>query len=202
MPVEIKIDPKEVERAFKRLEKVPYALQRAILPAVTEVLGGVKSNLAAHLTSEVPLAKKAAGKAVKLGRTSVSGGFIRGEVNVSSRMIPLVDYDAKPQTITARKGVRSSNWPDFTYSLRRGQRRGGRSRIEGISLPFIARMSSGHLGVYYRASKTSIKQAYGPTVQYHVATPEVEASFARTAELKFPAVLNRYVEQALASIGI
>lgn len=202
MPVEIRIDPKQVERAFQRLEKVPYALQRAILPAVSEVLGGVKSHLASHLTSEVPLSKKAAGKAVKMKPPRISGGFIQGEVTVKSAMLPLIEYDVKPQDITARKGLRSSSWPDFTFSLRRGQRRAGRSRVQGLSLPFIARMGNGHLGVYYRTSKKSMKQAYGPTVQYHVATPEVEGRFAREAALRFPAVLNRYVDQALAASGI
>ena len=207
MPIEITIDPKEIEAALERLKDVPYALQRAVYPAVAEVMQGVKSHLAEYLSSDVPLSPKSALKAIKLTQPRISGDAVIGEVVVRSTMLPLIDYDVQPQEVTARQGLHPRQWPDFTFSLRRGERRPGRSRVQGAGLPFIARMKTGHLGVYFRTGgqtkrgNVQIKQLYGPTVQYHVATPEVEGTFEEQANSRFPEILARYVDQALANYG-
>lgn len=200
MTVEIIFDSDLIERTLERLRDVPYALQRAVYPAVSEVLEGVKDHLSEYLTSDVPIDPKAARKALKMRMPMSSGGFILGSVSVSSKMLPLIYYDVQPKSQTAQSGLRPAQWPDFTFSLRRGDRRAGRSRIQGSSLPFIARMPTGHLGVYYRTG-TGIKQSYGPTVQYHVATPEIESAFADRANRRFPELLGRYADQALAGSG-
>lgn len=207
MPVEITIDPKEIETALERLKDVPYALQRAVYPAVAEVMQGVKIHLSEYLTSDVPIDPKAARKAIKLTPPRMSGDAVVGEVVVSSSMLPLIYYDVQPKAVTARKGSRPQEWPDFTFSLRRGDRRAGRSRIQGASLPFIARLGGGHLGVFFRTGgrtrpgNVQIKESYGPTVQYHVATPEIESSFTDQANSRFPEILARYVDQVLANHG-
>jgi hypothetical protein len=207
VPVEITLDPREIEAALERLKGIPYALQRAVYPAVADVLQGVRNHLADYLSTEVPLAAKTALKAIRLNQPSYKGDMIKGSVNVRSRMFPLIDYDVQPQEVTAREGLHPRQWPDFTFSLRRGERRLGRSRVQGASVPFIARMPSGHLGVYYRTGgrtkmgNVQLKQAYGPTVQHHVATPELESSFSERANSRFPEILARYVDQALAKHG-
>ncbi len=207
MPVEIFIDPREIETAMERLRDIPYALQRAVYPAVAEVTQGVKDNIAGYLSSDVPIDPKAAKKAVKMNQPRMAGGSVVAEVVVRGSMPPLIYYDVEPQEVTARKGSAPGQWPDFTFSLRRGERRPGRSRVQGAGLPFIAKMPGGHLGVYYRTGRQTkngnaqIKQAYGPTVQYHVATPEVESAFTDQANSRFPAILARYVDQALAAHG-
>lgn len=200
MSVEIIFDSSLIEQTLERLREVPYALQRAVYPAISEVMDGVKDHLADYLTSDIPIDPKMARKALKSQQPRVSGDFILGSVSVSSKMLPLIYYDAQPQSPTAQSGLRPQQWADFTFSLRRGERRAGRSRVQGVSLPFIARMPNGHLGVYYRTTN-QMKQAYGPTVQYHVTTPEVESAFNDRANNRFPEILNRYADQALANFG-
>lgn len=200
MAIEIQIDPGQLDDAMRRLEGIPYALQRAVYPAVSEVLQGVRDQLAEYIKSDVPLPDKIAKKAVRLAAPRLSGGTVVGEVTVGSATIPLIHYDVQPSEITARTGMRSQQWPGFTYSLRSGDRRPGSERSEGVGVPFIARMPTGHVGVYYR-TPTQMKQAYGPTVQYHVATPDVEQTVVDRANSAFPAVLARYVDQAIANHG-
>jgi len=205
--VEITIEPQELDAAMERLKDVPYAFQRAVYPAVAEVMQEVRNHLAEYISSDVPLPPKAALKAIRLYAPRMQGDGVVGEVVVQSRMFPLIDYDVQPKEITARKGLHPRQWPDFTFSLRRGDLRAGRSRVQGVSLPFIARMPAGHLGVYYRTGRKTkkgnvqIKESYGPTVQYHVATPEVEGAISEQAHSNFPAILARYVDQALANHG-
>lgn len=200
MSVEITIDDEQFEAALEKLRDVPYAMQRAILPAVSHVLNGIRDQLAEHLESEVPLPAKAAKRAIKLSQPRMDGQSVSGFVAVRSATLPLIYYDVQPMQNTVRKGMLPRQWPGFTYSLRKGERRDGQEQIRGSSLPFIATMPNGHMGVYYR-TPTQMKQAYGPTVQYHIATPDVENSIVSKASLEFPEILDRYVDQALAQYG-
>ncbi|MCL2791079.1 MAG: hypothetical protein FWD79_10605 [Desulfobulbus sp.] len=220
--IAITIDEAKMDEAMQRLGKVQWAMQRAILPAVHEMMRGVADQLAEHLESDVSLIRKTTRDAVKVLGVRLEGDKVTGEVRVRSQHIPLIAYDVDPADITARPGFSARNWPGFTYSLRTGERRRSENRIKGASLPFIARMPGGHVGVYYRpghkAGSTfkrglwskgrrgvkdhdAIKQDYGPDVQYYVATPEVEeAVIARTA-VDFPAILARHVDRVITQFG-
>ena len=203
--IDIQIDDEDFARAMQQLKGVPYATQKAIVPAVSEVMGHIRTGLVRYLVSEVPLPDTALKKAVRLGQVTRSGETAKGNITVQSKAQPLIHYEVEPEEVTARPGKRSSQWPDFTFALRSGERREGKSRIYGNSLPFIAAMPGGHLGVYFRAAftsrntgKASLKQAYGPSIQYHVATPHVRSLFEKEAESRMPVVLARYVRQTLA----
>jgi len=199
--IEIRIDPRELDAALQRVKDVPYAMQRAVFPAVAEMLQGVRKELAGHLVSEVALPEKLAIGAMKLSSAPrLSGGVVVGEVTVKSANLPLIYYDVDPMEITARTGMRSKQWPGFSFALRKGQRRQSAERVQGVCLPFIARMPTGHLGVYYRTA-TQMKQAYGPTVQYHVADPGVEDMIVSNAQRRFPDILSRFVDKAISEHG-
>jgi hypothetical protein len=177
-----------------------------------------REHLAGRLRSEVPLPEKQVARAVKLSPVRLEGARVFGEITVRGPHIPLIHYDVTPATVTARLGVPSRRWPGFTYALRAGERRRSEDYPHGAGRPFVARMPGGHLGVYYRPGYSSgvrqsglwgkggrgvkehaaIKEAYGPDVQYHVADPDVEQMILDRAAETFPAVLSRYVEQALA----
>jgi hypothetical protein len=216
--IEISVDAEVLEAAMRRLEKVPYAMQRAIIPAVSEMMQRVRDQLAAYLRSDVPLPDKLAVGAIRLLSVRLQGNSVAGEIVVRSPMIPLIYYDVQPATITARPGMPSRRWPGFTYALRSGERRGSLSRIFGAGLPFVARMPGGHLGVYFRTGSEAkrpsglwgkgarevkahqaIKEDYGPSVQYHIANPQVEQVLINRAEEAFPVILSKYVEQAIAT---
>jgi len=227
--IEIDVDPTTLENALRRLEKVPYALQRAIMPAVHEMLCGVADRVADYLESDVSLPAKISRKAVRISGVRLDGNTVTGEINVNSKRIPLIHYDVRPQEITARPGLPSRRWPGFSYSLRDGERRSSASLIKGSGLPFVAKMPGGHVGIYFRTGYKSghrqsglwgtskwhrkksdadfyrdheaIKQIYGPSVQYHVLNPALGESITRQASDAFPVILARYVEEALAEFG-
>jgi hypothetical protein len=217
MPIDIRVDPTQLDAAMRRLENVPYALQHAIIPALSQMMQQVRDQLAGYLRSEVPLPEKLARRAIRLSGVRVAGDGAVGEVTVRSAHIPLIEYDVSPGEITARLGMPSRRWPGFTYSLRAGERRRSEDYPHSAGKPFVARMPGGHLGVYYRPgykaqggrglwgkgkrgikSHAAIKQIYGPDVQYHVATPEMEQSVLDRARAEFPGILARCVDQALA----
>lgn len=65
---------------------------------------------------------------------------------------------------------------------------------------------SDHMGVFFELFLTQIKmlgmlysvQLFGPSVQYHVTTPEAESMVERESEERLPVILARYVQQTLA----
>lgn len=222
MAIQIYIDPADIDTAMRRMEGIPWALQRAVYPAVAEVVDGVKEQVAAHLEKEVPLPAQYIKRAIRITIPHAAGNMVIGDVTVKSSSIPLMEYDVQPPEITARQGVSSKQWPGFTYSLQAGERRQSSERIKGAGLPFIARMPGGHVGVYYRADFESglkrrsglwgtgkhganphaaIKQDYAPSVQYHISIPSLLQNIADDASDAFPIVLARYVDQAIAAHG-
>lgn len=204
--IEIRIDPAQLDAARRKLAGVPYAMQRAIMPAVGEVLRDGAAYLADHLQTEVPLPPKMSARAVRVSGLRLVGDAVIGEITVRSPHLRLIHYDVRPSAVTARRGTPSRRWPGFTFALRAGERRASEDLpTYGGGTPFIARMPGGHLGVYYRTGRRTrhgreqLQEKYGPDVQYHVATPEVEQGVIDRASLRFPAVLARYVDQALAT---
>lgn len=202
--ISIVFDEDLIDRQMRRLEKVPYAVQRALYPAVSEVLRLARTELAGHLTSDIPLPPRLIEKSIRLSQAVARGHGAEGSLSVAGKAVPLINYDADPQEITPRKGMRSKQWPGFTYSLRSGERRqreemGGQQFMSG--LPFIARMPGGHLGIYYRTVFGQMKEAYGPTVQYHATTPEVEHMLRSGAEENFARILPRIADNVLAERG-
>ena len=202
--ITIVFDEDLIDQQMRRLEKVPYAVQRALYPAVSEVLRLARSDLASQLTSDIPLPPRLIEKSIRLSQAIARGEGVEGSLSVAGKAVPLINYDVDPQDITARKGMRPKQWPGFTYALRSGQRRqreemGGQQFMSG--LPFIARMPGGHLGVYYRTVFGQMKEAYGPTMQYHATTPEVERMLRAGAEENFARILPRIVDTVLAERG-
>ena len=202
--ISIMFDEDLIDRQMRRLEKAPYAVQRALYPTVSEVLRIARTELSEHLISEIPLPPRLIEKSIRLTYAVARGQGAEGSLSVAGKAVPLINYDVQPQEITARKGMRSKQWPGFTYSLRSGERRqreemGGQQFMTG--LPFIARMPGGHLGIYYRTVFGQMKEAYGPKIQYHATTPEVENMLIAGAEENFARILPRIVDTVLAERG-
>ena len=218
--ITITFDQALIESQMQRLAKVPYAVQRALYPAISEVLRIARSELASQLVSDIPLPPRLIEKSIRLSQAIASGQSVAGSLTVASKLIPLINYDVDPQVVTARKGMRSKTWPGFSYALRSGERR-EREQLPGqfrASLPFIAQVrnssgrrrngavyeaqaGAGPLGVYYRTAFGQLKEAYGPAVQYHATTPQVEQMLMAGAEENFARILPRIVDTALTAHG-
>ena len=200
MTVDITMNTRQINEALQRLSRIPNALQLVVHPAIDESVKGAKSILANYLSSDVPLPSRITKKALRLESISSSGGGTTATLRVRSARVPLIHYDVQPAVVTSAAGTSPQNRPDFSYSLRRGERRQGRDLERHGNTPFIAKMRSGHLGVFYR-NASGIKEIYGPSVQYHVATPEVTNMFEDEVNQRFPAILSAYVDRVLAEHG-
>lgn len=206
--IALNFDTDFIDAALARMEKIPYAVQRALWPAVAEVIDMVRVELAERLIEDVPLPARFIRQSIKCGTSRSDGQGVVANLRVASKPLPLIEYDVKPKEVTARKGMRNIHWPGFSYSLSSGERR-QREELEGLEhmkgLPFIATMHNnrkgGHLGVYRRTQQGEIKEFYGPRMQYHATTPEIEAYLIQRTEDNFRQILPRIVNQAIAAGG-
>ncbi|MDL2268871.1 DUF4403 family protein [Desulfosarcina sp. OttesenSCG-928-A07] len=190
--IEFTFDTSEIEHELARIAHVPYAIEKALFPVVSEVVEAARTDLSRRLSKMVALDPKVIKRSVKMSRPLVVENGVRAWINVSSKPIRLIEYDVQPRDVTARRGVASRHWPGFSYALRHGKRMLSESLMEE-SLPFITAIPrTGHLGVFRRYSK-GISEVYGPKLQYHAAAPQIEERVIRGAELHFRELLPRIV---------
>lgn len=203
--IELHFDTALITRELKRMEKIPYAVQRALYPAVSEVVDMARFDLVARLTADVPLPPKIIRQSIRSRVIQATAQGAEVHLCVASKAISLIEYDIDPKAVTARKGMNNKRWPSFSYALRKGERRDrgeleGREEMQG--LPWIASMNNskqkGRLGIYRKTDSGKIFQMYGPRMQYFATTPEVEADLIKNAEDNFKRILPRFVDQALA----
>ena len=203
--IDLHFDTALIERQMARLAKVPHAVQKALYPAVAEVMSIAREDLARQLKSDVPLDPKLIEKSIKATTPRISGQGVEGRITVVGKALPLINYDVAPADVTARKGSSPKQWPGFSYALRTGERR-QREQLEGLEemkgLPFIAQMPGGHQGVYRRTHAGQLKELYGPRMQYHATTPEMEAMLIANAEDNFMRILPRVVDRVLAEANV
>lgn len=218
--ITVEFDQKLIDRELRRLKAVPYAVQKVLYPAISEVLHEARRNLAEQLTADLPLSPRFIAASIKLAVNYATAAGAEGSLTVASKAVPLIDYGVTPAQVTARKGMRSKQWPGFSYSLRSGEARSREALVGtfGAGLPFIAQMRNstgkrrggamhaaqsggGHLGVYARTVFGQLKELYGPPLQYHATTPEMERMLLAKSQETFERVLPRMVDAALASHG-
>lgn len=196
----IVFDDRFIAREMARLGTLPHAVRNVMRPAVEGVLQKTRQDLVAALRGMTPLEAHLIEDGVKARPTLHTSSGASGEILVKSRNVALIEYDVQSKRITAQRGVRVKNRQGFSYALRRGQRR-TRDRLLGHfavrSLPFVARVG-GRLGVYFRSPSDEIKQAGGPSLQYHAFDPQLELKIMAGAERHFQIMLPRLVDGALA----
>lgn len=156
--VTLKLDTKDWQRAIKGLKATA---PRRIVRALNRAGISTQTVMAREVSKDMGIKVGDAKKAMKI--TQAQEGSLQVAVKASGARIPLIAFGAK--------GPEPS----------RGRGRGVTARMQGsrkrYAHAFIARMSSGHRGVFQRAStrgpRLPIRQLFGPSI------PFVFGKFAR-----------------------
>lgn len=218
--IDVHFDAAVIKKQLDRLKNVPYAVQKALYPAISDALQHTRTTMAEQLTATVPLAPKLIAASIKLSMNFASAHAVEGSVTVLSKAIPLIHYGVTPKTVTAQKGQRPKQWAGFSYTLQNGQTRTREALIgrQSSGIPFIAHMRNstgkrrngvhyasqsgdGHLGVYAKTPFGKIKELYGPTLQYHATTPTMEQTLINAAHNRFNRILPHMVDAVLQEQG-
>lgn len=158
----------DADRALQTLREYPRRTQTATARALNRALTTGRATMASLIAKDMGLKVGAAKETVRVRQATSANLEVRLEASL--RRIPLYDFSAKGPVPSRGRGR------GVTYKIGSA----GRSRIE---TGFIARMASGHLGVFKRSatSRLPIKELFGPSVG-HVFLKHREAGLAAMRE--------------------
>lgn len=112
-------------------------------------------------------------------------------VHVSSNQLPYDDFKLVPNRITARKRLKSKDWPTPGYKIGPGEPVRLAPLMEGASRPFVTRIR-GKKCMYYRKG-VELLRARGISVQYFAAFDRVSKPVQDSAKDFF---IKRLLHQA------
>jgi hypothetical protein len=114
-----------------------------------------------------------------------------GQATFSGRKIPLVRFSPRPAGVTRRRP------PGGVSVLVKAQRK----RITGS---FVARMKSGHLGIFQRqgTDRLPIEEKFGPALAQMLDNPEVNERIRERAAERFDKNLRHEFDFALKQGGL
>lgn len=208
--IEIQIDQRQIAAELARLGGVQHNLARAVKAALMATAPKVRLEVLGVLERDITVGNKFVRRAVKAVRNMGDSA----QFKVFSKSLFLDDYELEPRERTARLGVRSKEWPGFTYRLRRDGKQfhsyGTPTGSDGTGgTPFIAPTSQGTLRVMYRRNPDHVRTgdddvflAYAPPIQYHAVAPHVQETARNTAMRIFHQELARAVDNILAGRAV
>lgn len=144
----VEMDTAAVERMIRALgQKAPLAISRALNRTIQSAQGEATKAIA----SDMKIIQREVRRSLAI--TRARPGRLQAQLTATGRRIPLIAFRARGPEPSRGKGL------GVTYDLGRGRGH--------LPHTFIARMRSGHRGVYRRkagAGRTPILELKGPSV--------------------------------------
>jgi len=172
--VTITVDEAKLKRLRRDLADIPKALPKIVSRSINKVATYTRTKIVREITADVNLKR---GEVTKRNIRTKKASYKKwsATIGVSGRRVPVHHFGAR-QT---RKGV--------SYRIRKSA---GRQTIAGA---FIAKMPSGHEGVYRRTGKTALPiiELYGPSV------PQVMSGIGELAQQQLEADAGARLEREI-----
>ncbi len=165
----IDIDTRSLERAQQLLKGLPGAAEKVTRSAIKRSMRGAKAEAVNEVADRYYAKKSDIKKA-----TTVRVSKMAAELASTGRVTGLQKFRTKPNT--PRQQIAYTKRKKYLYAnVVKGE--GGT-----IAHAFVARMSSGHVGVFQRRSDGSLRELYGPSIPQAMTRPEVSDRILRGLE--------------------
>lgn len=184
----IDVTTEGVERAEKLLAGIPKGAERACSNAINRGLSHLKTQ-AFKEVREVYAVKLSDLKSVTATQVQKAGGQNPvGYVNFSGMKIPLYKFKVSPTS------------PGSKQKVKAGVKIGGGATFENA---FIARMLTGHIGVFERNGKQSIDKRLAKSKKPNKYTEKIEEKMGLAAGqmIKNEDILEELTEQAQEKVN-
>lgn len=159
----LKPDLKAIKSARLAIDFVQSQVPKAFTSAINRVGQGVKTEASRKIRETYRIRSSDVSKYGNIRVTRASPERMQLLLTSRGRNIPLIRFATSP-----------NKPPDKQPKVLKAsvKREGGRKPIPGA---FVARMRSGHVGVFERAgkSRTPIEEKYGPAVPVMLNNPEI-----------------------------
>ena len=189
----IEIDDRDLDRAAKLLEAFPGAIDKVSKKAVRAAVKGVKREAIDKITERYTIQKNRVGGTMRVGYWGAGAVFSsRGQVN------DLSYFKHNPRSVLKHRPQKGK----YLYSqVVKGQ--GGT-----IAHAFLARMRSGHVGVFQRAghgasnASLPIEKMAGPSVPQMLGTPNIQSYMERRLAERLGEALDKEVTTFLGGLRL
>ncbi len=132
--ISIQINERDIARVEKTLAGMPKVAGRVLSRSLNKTLAGIKTDASAEIRKELNVKKETVDSTFSLQKATVSR--LSASIESTGRPLPLSKFLGTKQT---KKGV--------SVRIKKGR---SRKVIKGT---FMATMSSGHVGVFWRVGK-------------------------------------------------
>lgn len=173
--VEFDLDQASYEDLQAALRRFPAHAERAALDAVDSVRARIRAEITRRFKAGLTLTPAYITRGIKSRKARLKGSTVETSITVASRRFPIGRYKFTPETFRSTRGIRVSARQRLTYRLTtQGRQFDDTPNPSSVDHPahsrlFWAPMSSGHVGVYYRAGEgrlAPIQQQYAPSLQF------------------------------------
>ena len=189
----IEIDDRDLDRAAKLLEAFPGAIDKVSKKAVRAAVKGVKREAIDKIAERYTIQKSRVGGTMRVKYQGAGAIFSsRGPVN------DLSYFKHSPRSIPKRRPPKGK----YLYSqVVKGQ--GGT-----IAHAFLARMRSGHVGVFQRAghgtsnASLPIQKMAGPSIPQMLGSPTIQSYMEQRLSERFGTALDKEVTTYMGGLRL
>ena len=192
----ISLSEREIEKATKLLRHIPGGVEKAIVSTINKSIYGAKTDSTKRVTQEYVIKQARVREVIQVLKASKN--------NLSARIISR----GRPRALTYFKtNPRDVPRKRLKKLLISQVKKGAGGPIKNA---FLARMESGHLGVFHRTGKKrkkdktnleSIEQNYGPSIAQMLGAKSVVAYVEEKAQKRIEKNLNHEIERILKGYG-
>lgn len=186
--MEFQTNTAEIKKAIKNIKSVEPATRRAFYSALNRTTQMTRTESSRKIRTEYQVKAKDVNKDVIVRRGSVKN--LNAELRWRSGNIPLIRFRSSPSKVPERP----------PRVLKASVKRTGLKKIPGA---FVAKMGSGHVGIFVRVGKTRlpIRELYGPAIPVMLNQPGVVDHLQEFAREKMEQRFDHEVNRQLGKVG-
>lgn len=178
----IEVTEKQIERVSTILAGIPKGTERAMTSAINRGLTTMRQKSTEKVRESYHIKRKDLTDRSVMRMKKANFSNLSGSIRYSGAVIPLIKFNVKP--------TKPSKRPVTVSVLKK-------NTGERLQNAFIARMPSGHTGVFERLTRerTPTKELYGPSIKHMLENEEVlskiEADVQRQVDRRLEHEISR-----------
>lgn len=206
MNMPIKTNISALKAQLRVLRKIPRGMETAAVRALNKTVKGVRTDAVKMIRQDYNFKAATVRDSLKVALAG-PGQFSAWLYGSGGYGVPLIEFGVTPRRAPSTRRLRGGRYsPEVGISAR--VRKDKKHTFPGY---FTARLSSGHIGVFYRdrrgkkmrsKNKTAIKQAFGPTPIKLLHGGRYDEALTNIMNERWPKNLNHEARHVLRQQGL
>lgn len=185
----ITVNPEQLERAELLLKNIPNGVEKAVVAALNRAVEGARTEAVKKVRERYYIKAKDVRDAIEIKKATINS--LVAVIRASGSPIALSKFRVTP----SRPPTKRRTKPIIVRVVK-----GGGGPIEGA---FVARMQSGHVGVFRRVTKARlpITELYGPSIPQMLGHESVAEYIEEKARERLEERLEHEIDRLLRGVG-